>query len=64
MVDLFTQLTQCFGVIDKLECPHPEVTNRYMRRFSKTIVKVLTGYADIVKAKFKDYVEQEKTVSD
>ena len=34
-----------------------------MKRFAKTIVKVLTAYADIVKKEFHNYVGQEKTVS-
>lgn len=63
MVDLFTQLTQCFDVISKLECPDPEVTKRYMKRFAKTIVRVLIGYTDIVKKEYKTYVDQEKKVS-
>ncbi|XP_054160365.1 protein unc-13 homolog B-like [Oppia nitens] len=61
VVDVFTQLTQCFDVISKLECPDPEIVKRYMKRFAKTIVKVLTAYADIVKKEFHNYVAQEKT---
>ncbi|XP_077515801.1 protein unc-13 homolog B-like isoform X10 [Amblyomma americanum] len=61
VVDVFTQLTQCFDVISKLECPDPELVKRYMKRFAKTIVKVLTAYADIVKKEFPNYVLQEKT---
>ena len=63
VVDVFTQLTQCFDVISKLECPDPEIVKRYMKRFAKTIVKVLTAYADIVKKEFHNYVGQGKTVS-
>lgn len=63
MVDLFTQLTQTFDVINKLECPDPEVVKRYMKRFAKTIVKVLIGYTDIVKKEFGKYVKDEKKVS-
>ena len=63
MVDVFTQLTQCFDVISKLECPDPEIVKRYLKRFAKTIVKVLTSYAEILKKEFPNYVKQEKTVS-
>ncbi|UYV77870.1 UNC13C [Cordylochernes scorpioides] len=61
VVDVFTQLTQCFDVISKLECPDPDIVKRYMKRFAKTIVKVLTAYADIVKREFSSYITQEKT---
>lgn len=60
VVDIFTQLTQCFDVISKLECPDPEIVKRYMKRFAKTIVKVLTAYADILKKEFPNYVAQEQ----
>jgi len=50
-------LTQCFDVVSKLECPDPEIWKRYMRRFAKTIVKVLIAYADIVKVEFPDHIE-------
>ena len=62
MVDLFTQLTQCFDVINKLECPDPEVVKRYMKRFAKTIVKVLIAYTDIVKKEFPNFVNDEHKV--
>ncbi|XP_015792064.2 uncharacterized protein LOC107368708 isoform X2 [Tetranychus urticae] len=61
VVDVFTQLTQCFDVISKLECPDPEIVKRYLKRFAKTIVKVLTAYAEILKKEFPNYVKQEKT---
>ena len=63
MVDVFTQLTQCFDVVSKLECPDPEIWKRYMKRFAKTIVKVLTTYADIEKREFTDYFTDERIVS-
>lgn len=63
MVDVFTQLTQCFDVVSKLECPDPEIWKRYMRRFAKTIVKVLIAYADIVKKEFPEHMKDERIVS-
>ena len=39
VTDVFTQLNQCFDVIKKLECPHPEVVKRYMERFSNVCHK-------------------------
>lgn len=61
VVDVFTQLTQCFDVISKLESPDPEIVKRYNKRFAKTIVKVLTTYAEILKHDFPNYVTQETT---
>ncbi|XP_017778401.1 PREDICTED: protein unc-13 homolog A isoform X5 [Nicrophorus vespilloides] len=60
VVDVFTQLTQCFDVVSKLECPDPEIWKRYMKRFAKTIVKVLIAYADIVKKDFAEHLKEEK----
>ncbi|XP_073824825.1 unc-13 [Musca autumnalis] len=60
VVDVFTQLTQCFDVVSKLECPDPEIWKRYMRRFAKTIVKVLIAYADIVKKEFPEHTKDER----
>ena len=60
VVDVFTQLTQCFEVLQKLECQNPAIWNRYMKRFSKTVVKVLTAYADLLKSDFPKIVKDEK----
>lgn len=62
MVDVFTQLTQCFEVLQKLECQDPEIWKRYMKRFAKTVVKVLTAYADNLKQDFPNHVKDEATV--
>lgn len=63
VVDVFTQLTQCFDVVSKLECPDPEIWKRYMKRFAKTIVKVLVAYADICKKEFPNFLKDERIVS-
>lgn len=63
VVDIFTQLTQCFDVVSKLECPDPEIWKRYMKRFAKTIVKVLVAYVNIVKEEFPQVVQDERIVS-
>ncbi|KAK0161533.1 hypothetical protein PV327_009992 [Microctonus hyperodae] len=60
VVDVFTQLTQCFDVVSKLECPDPEIWKRYMKRFAKTIVKVLLSYSDIVKKEFPSHLKEER----
>jgi len=63
VVDVFTQLTQCFDVVSKLECPDPDIWKRYMKRFAKTIVKVLLAYAEIVKQEFPQHTKDERVVS-
>lgn len=62
VVDVFTQLSQCFDVVSKLECPDPEIWKRYMRRFAKTVVKVLLSYVEIVKADFTEQMKDERIV--
>ncbi len=36
--------------------------NRYMKRFAKTVVKVLTAYADLLKNDFPNHLRDERTV--
>lgn len=63
VVDVFTQLTQCFEVLQKLECQDDQIWNRYMKRFAKTVVKVLIAYADVLKNDFPVHVRNEPIVS-
>lgn len=63
VVDVFTQLTQCFDVVSKLECPDPEIWKRYMKRFAKTILKVLVAYVNTVKEEFPVIINDERIVS-
>ncbi|VDN98498.1 unnamed protein product [Rodentolepis nana] len=61
VVDVFTQLNQCFDIMKKLECPDPVVNDRFLNRFSQTVGKVLLTYAEVVKADFGHWVESRET---
>ena len=60
---MFTQLTQCFEVLQKLECQDPEIWKRYMKRFAKTVVKVLTEYSNVLQNDFHNHVRDESKVN-
>ena len=62
VVDVFTQLTQCFDVLQKLECQDPEIWKRYMKRFAKTVAKVLTEYSNVLQSDFHNHVKDESKV--
>ncbi|VDM16058.1 unnamed protein product [Wuchereria bancrofti] len=43
-----------------MDCPNPEVYADMMKRFSKTLNKVLLAYADMVQKDFNKFVNDEK----
>lgn len=43
-----------------MDCPNPEVYADMMKRFSKTLNKVLLAYADMVQKDFSKFVNDEK----
>lgn len=43
-----------------MDCPNPEVYADMMKRFSKTLNKVLLAYADMVQKDFGKFVNDEK----
>ncbi|KAL7054891.1 hypothetical protein AAHC03_024380 [Spirometra sp. Aus1] len=61
VVDVFTQLNQCFDVIRKLECPDRAVEANYMHLFAQTVEKVLLAYADSVQADFPRFKSDMRT---
>lgn len=60
VVDVFTQINQCYEVIKKLECQEQDVQNRYLRRFAFSITKILLGFANVIRREFALFTGQEQ----
>uniref|UniRef100_A0A7E4UU22 C2 domain-containing protein n=1 Tax=Panagrellus redivivus TaxID=6233 RepID=A0A7E4UU22_PANRE len=60
VVDVFTQLNEALRVLMQMDCPNPDVKAEMMRRFAKTLNKVLLAYADMVQKDFSTFVNDEK----
>lgn len=63
MVDVFTQLNQCHGIIKTLDLHDPLVIAKYMQRFSVTISQVLLGYANAIRRTFEHVGGQDRICS-
>ncbi|CAB3407032.1 unnamed protein product [Caenorhabditis bovis] len=60
VVDVFTQLNEALKLLKQMDCPNPEVADDMMKRFSKTLNKVLLAYADMVQKDFPKFADNEK----
>ncbi|PAV85351.1 hypothetical protein WR25_22850 [Diploscapter pachys] len=60
VVDVFTQLNEALKLLKQMDCPNPEVWADMMKRFSKTLNKVLLAYADMVQKDFPKFAHNEK----
>jgi len=63
VVDVFTQLNQCHGIIKTLDLHDPLVIAKYMQRFSVTISQVLLGYANAIRRTFEHVGGQDRICS-
>ncbi|KAK0427328.1 hypothetical protein QR680_010173 [Steinernema hermaphroditum] len=59
VVDVFSQLNEALTLLIRMDCPNPEVYADMMKRFSKTLNKVLLAYADMVQKDFGKFVHNE-----
>uniref|UniRef100_A0AC35TU58 Phorbol-ester/DAG-type domain-containing protein n=1 Tax=Rhabditophanes sp. KR3021 TaxID=114890 RepID=A0AC35TU58_9BILA len=59
VVDVFTQLNEALKLLKQMDCPNPEVYKDMMKRFSKTLNKVLLAYADMVQKDFGKFSHNE-----
>ncbi|CAF4321308.1 unnamed protein product, partial [Rotaria magnacalcarata] len=63
VVDVFTQLNQCHGIIKSLDLHDPVVIAAYMQRFSVTISKILLAYANAIRRTFEHVGGEDHTCS-
>ncbi|XP_031569082.1 protein unc-13 homolog B-like isoform X2 [Actinia tenebrosa] len=61
VVDIFSCLNQNYEIIKKLECPDPNISNRYVIKFTMTVQKVLIEYAENIKSEFGRWCDLAKT---
>lgn len=62
VVDIFSQLDACYNVIRTLECSNQDVQNRYLRRYSLSITKILLAYANTIRREFTQFTHDTKVL--
>ncbi|CAF1548725.1 unnamed protein product, partial [Rotaria sordida] len=63
VIDVFTQLNQCRDIIKTLDLHDPIVIEKYMKRFSVTILQVLLDYANAIRRTFEHADGQDRICS-
>ncbi|CAF1480942.1 unnamed protein product, partial [Rotaria sordida] len=63
VIDVFTQLNQCRDIIKTLDLQDPIVIEKYLKRFSVTILQVLLDYANAIRRTFEHADGQDRICS-